>query len=170
MWSVTRRALLPATIIAVAILLDQLSKAWIRATLDLGESIALAGPLSLTHVANEGSVFGLGQGHIIVPTIGSIIVLALIPITLRYASLHYSYIPGRIETLCIALIAGGAIGNLIDRLRLSSVTDFIDVELAEGVHWPMFNLADSCIVVGTIVLLVYIAKRGESIGEGTADS
>jgi len=69
------------------------------------------------------------------------------------------------ETICIALIAGGAVGNLIDRLWLSSVTDFVDIELAKGVHWPMFNVADSCIVVGTLVLLFYIARRGTSVVE-----
>jgi len=162
---VPKHAFLPTAVIAAAIFLDQLSKAWIRATLDLGESLPVIGPLSLTRVANTGSVFGLGQGHIVVPTIGSIIILALIPIVFRYVSSHYGYVASRMETICIALIAGGAVGNLIDRLWLSSVTDFVDIELAKGVHWPMFNVADSCIVVGTLVLLFYIARRGTSVVE-----
>ncbi|MBN1855520.1 MAG: signal peptidase II [Dehalococcoidia bacterium] len=164
-----RSFFLPAAVIASAIILDQLSKAWIRATLDLGESITVLGPLSLTRVANTGSVFGLGQGHIIIPTIGSIIVLALIPIALQYASSHYAYVPDKVETICIALVTGGAIGNLIDRIWLSSVTDFIDIEIARGIHWPMFNIADSCVVAGTIVLVYSILTRGASVAGDTGD-
>ena len=154
------RAAIPAVIIVAVILVDQLSKSWVRATLDVGESIPVLGPLSLTLVGNTGSVFGIGQGFILVPTLASIAFLVLIPVALRHARLRYGYVPSRIEAGCIALIAGGAIGNLIDRVVLSYVTDFIDVELFPGVHWPFFNFADSCIVVGTIVLLAILIKRG----------
>ena len=154
------RAAIPAVIIVAVILIDQLSKVWVRATLDVGESMPVLGPLSLTLVGNTGSVFGIGQGHILVPAVASIVFLVLIPIALRHARLRYGYLPSRIEAGCIALIAGGAIGNLIDRAVLSYVTDFVDIELFPGFHWPFFNFADSCIVVGTIVLLAILIKRG----------
>ncbi len=163
------RAAIPAAIIVAVILVDQLSKAWVRAALDVGESIRVLGPLSLTRVENTGSVFGIGQGYILIPTAASIVVLVLIPIALRHLRLRYGYIPSRIEAACIALIAGGAIGNLIDRVVLSCVTDFIDVELLPGVHWPFFNFADSCIVVGTIVLLPILFKRGTFVAADGPD-
>ena len=154
------RAAIPAAIIAAVILLDQLSKAWVRATIDVGESIRVLGPLSLTRVENTGSVFGIGQGYILIPIVASIAVLVLIPFALRHVRLRYGHVPSHIEAVCIALIAGGAIGNLIDRVALSCVTDFIDIELLPGIHWPFFNFADSCIVVGTLVLLAVLIKRG----------
>ena len=154
------RAAIPAAIIVAVILVDQLTKGWVRAALDVGESMPVLGPLRLTLVGNTGSVFGIGQGHILIPTVASIAFLVLIPIALRHARTHYGYVPSCIEAGCIALIAGGAIGNLIDRMVLSYVTDFIDIELFSGFHWPFFNFADSCIVVGTIVLLAIFIKRG----------
>lgn len=154
------RAAIPAAIVVAVVLVDQLSKAWVRATLVIGESIPVLGPLSLSRVENTGSVFGIGQGYILIPTVATVIVLVLIPIGLRHLRLQYGYTPSRIEAACIALIAGGAIGNLIDRVVLSCVTDFLDIELLPGIHWPFFNFADSCIVVGTIALLVVLFKRG----------
>ena len=157
------RAAIPAAIIVAIILLDQMSKAWVKATLDVGESIRVLGPLSLTRVENTGSVFGIGQGYILIPIVASIAVLVLIPFALRHIRLRYGHVPSHIEAVCIALVAGGAIGNLIDRVVLSHVTDFVDIELLPGVHWPSFNFADSCIVVGTLVLLVVLIKRGASV-------
>jgi len=154
------RLLLAVAVLATVVVLDQVLKALVRSSMELGESVNLFGPVSLVHVANRGSVFGLGQGYVIVPTVASILILIALPVMLRRARVRYGYVPTRLETVCLALIAGGAIGNLIDRLVLGSVTDFIDIELLFGAHWPAFNLADSCVVVGTLALLLLLHRRG----------
>ncbi len=154
-----------ATIMAGTILADQLTKVWIRDSFALGESIHVIGPVFFTHVLNTGAVFGLGQGYVIIPTIATIVVLALIPIILRHLVVHHDFTPTILEVISIALIAGGAIGNLIDRIMFSGVTDFIDVEILPGIRWPAFNVADAAIVVGTLLLLFVMYRRGTSGGE-----
>jgi len=151
-----------AAVLACSILVDQLSKNSIRDMLAVGESVHVAGPIYFTHVQNTGLVFGFGQGYVLVPTIASIIVLALIPIILRHLAVHNNYRPTTLETVTIALVAGGAIGNLIDRIAFSAVTDFVDVEVLPGIRWPAFNVADACIVVGTILLVLIMYRHGTS--------
>jgi len=155
-----RTLLLAGAILAIVVVLDQVLKALVRSSLALGDSIHVFGPVYIVHVANRGSVFGLGQGYVIVPTIASIIILVALPLVVRRARIRYGYVPAPPEAACLALIAGGAIGNLIDRIAFGSVTDFVDVELLFGVHWPAFNLADSCIVVGTLALFFLLHRRG----------
>jgi signal peptidase II len=135
--------------------------------MELGQSIHAFGPVHIVRVANSGSVFGLGQGYVLVPTIASVVILVAIPVVLGRARARYGYVPDQIEAVCLALVGGGAIGNLIDRIVFGSVTDFVDVELLFGVHWPVFNLADSCIVVGTLALLFFLYRRG--VFDGTVD-
>jgi signal peptidase II len=146
-------------ILSVALVLDQLTKARVRSLLDLGESIHVGGPLFLTHVRNTGSVFGVGQGYVIVPTIATILILAAIPVLLRHLYVRYATVPTLFESACIGLIAGGAIGNLVDRITMAGVTDFLDVALTPSYHWPAFNVADMGIVGGTLLLLIAILRR-----------
>lgn len=143
-----------------AILLDRITKIQVRAVLPVGESVHVVGPVFFTHVENTGAVFGLGQGYVLIPTIASLVILALIPLIVRHLHAQYGYVPTKYEAACLGLIAGGAIGNLIDRVVFSAVTDFVDVELLPGFHWPAFNVADVCIVSGTILLLIAFFRRG----------
>ncbi len=163
-----RRLYLAAIALSAVVVLDQVVKEIVRSSLDVGESLHVFGPLSIVHVANTGSVFGIGQGYVIVPTIASIAILIALPLVLRRAHARFGYVPTRPEAVFLGLVAGGAVGNLIDRLLLSGVTDFIDVQVMPGLHWPAFNLADSCIVVGTLVLVFLLQRRG--IFNATADS
>ncbi len=132
----------------VVFLLDQLTKYVTIQLLAVGHSFPLRGFFRFTHVHNTGSAFGILQGLntplIFVSFIG-IIVLALI-----YRSQPRPSIWLR---LSLGLQLGGAFGNLVDRLRLGYVTDFIDIG-----PWPVFNLADASIVTG-LVLLVWIFTR-----------
>lgn len=155
-----RTILLAVLALCAAVALDQMSKAWIRATLPPGGAIPWFGPITITHVQNTGSVFGIGQGQVLVPTIASILVLAMIPAVLYRLHSHYHFWPSAVEMLLIGLIAGGAIGNLIDRLVLGHVTDFVYVQLWNTFFWPAFNIADSCIVVATGVLMLLLVRRG----------
>jgi signal peptidase II len=149
-----------ALVVAVSVAVDQASKLWIRQTLAPGTSFSLFGPVTITHVQNTGSVFGLGQGQVLIPTIGSVLVLTMIPVVLYRLYSHYKCVPSHAEIVCVGLIAGGAIGNLVDRLSLGYVTDFVYVRLFRDFYWPAFNVADACIVVATGVLVVLLIRRG----------
>ncbi len=136
---------------AIVFLLDQLTKFLVRAYLPFGYSFPFDGLFRITHVHNTGSAFGILQGQntplIFVSVIG-ILVLALI-----YRSQPR---PTNLLRLSLGLQIGGALGNLLDRLRLGWVTDFIDVGA-----WPVFNLADASIVTG-LVLLGWLLLRPSS--------
>jgi signal peptidase II len=130
---------------------DQIVKGLIRKHLALGEQLFEAGPFQIIHVQNTGAAFGLFTDLTLVLSIVSIIGLVLILIFLRY-------IPREsiLGNLALGLIFGGALGNLIDRIRLGYVTDFIYVRLWHDFYWPAFNVADSCISIGAIALILFI--------------
>ena len=135
---------------AVIITADQLSKNWIRTY--TGEfPIFEVGIFRIIDVQNTGSSFGLFQGQNFILTIVAFVGIALIlglgtVITLRYPSLDTWY-----TKFVLGLILGGTVGNLIDRLARGYVTDFIDVG-----PWPTFNVADSAMVCGVILLALFI--------------
>ncbi|HLB97510.1 MAG TPA: signal peptidase II [Acetobacteraceae bacterium] len=139
--------------IAVLVLLaDQASKWAILSPIDLpGRSpIVLAPVLNLTFVRNSGVTFGLlngfGEwGHLLLAGL-AICVVAALGVWLRRAET-------RLTAIALGAIAGGAIGNVIDRLRFGWVVDFIDAHLGNW-HWYVFNLADAAIVCGVIALVI----------------
>lgn len=139
-------------IAAFVVALDQLSKIWVRSYLEFGEIIPVAGPLSLVHVRNTGSAFGLFANQAFLLTL--IAVVGLVAVLLFYRYLLRSSLLG---STALGLVCGGALGNLIDRIKFGYVTDFIDVRLWGDFHWPAFNVADSAITVGTIVLVIFIS-------------
>jgi signal peptidase II len=146
---------------AVIIISDQLSKDWIRNY--TGEfPIFEIGIFRIIDVQNTGSSFGLfpGQNFIltIVAFVGIVLVVGLATvITLRYPLLDTWY-----TKLILGLILGGTVGNLIDRLARGYVTDFIDIG-----PWPTFNVADSSMVCGIILLALFIlvSKRVKAVFE-----
>lgn len=135
---------------AIFFLLDQFTKFLVRAYLTYGYSWPGRGFFRFTHTENTGSVFGILQGQntplIFVSGIG-IFVLIMV---------YYSQPrPTNLLRLSLALQLGGALGNLLDRLRLGAVTDFIDVG-----PWPVFNLADASIVTGLLLLAWVLLRDG----------
>ena len=144
---------------AAVVVLDQLTKAWVRDAIPSGTVIQVLGRIHLTHIANTGLVFGLGQGNVLLPTLASILILILIPVVIWRAHHEHGYALSTLEATCVALIAGGAIGNLIDRLTLQHVTDFLLVRLFGDTFWPAFNIADMAIVCGTILLVTSVIHR-----------
>lgn len=135
---------LVALLIVIA---DQLSKTWIRSNLTAGDSILETGLFRLTRVHNTGIAFGLFQGHsLLFSIIASICVVALLVFVLFFSH-RIPFTSSRLTSLAFGLILGGMVGNLIDRLYLGYVTDFIDIGF-----WPSFNIADSAITVGVILL------------------
>ena len=135
---------------AVIITADQISKNWIRTY--TGEfPIFELGIFRIIDVQNTGSSFGLFQGHNLVLTIVAFFGIALILgisvlVTFRYPLLDTWY-----NKFILGLILGGTVGNLVDRLARGYVTDFIDIG-----PWPTFNVADSAMVCGTILLALFI--------------
>jgi signal peptidase II len=138
---VTARSLY-ATAIAV-IVLDLLTKVWIREALPLGKSIDLLPFLSITHAQNVGVAFGLFQFDFL----RWVLVALAIGVA---AAITWSCKHGKLREHFVAwgLIAGGAIGNALDRIWLGVVTDFIDFHF-----WPAFNVADSALSIGVIILI-----------------
>jgi signal peptidase II len=137
-----RRAwLLAAATCAIVVALDQAAKALVEADLVPGEQVDLLGPLSLTLVHNRGIAFGLADG-------GGAALVALSLAALAFVGVLFARNPARPGMwIAVGLLAGGALGNLVDRLRAGEVTDYIDV-----LSWPPFNLADVAITLGVVVL------------------
>lgn len=131
---------------------DQLTKALVRTHLTPGESRPLLPPiLSLTHVQNTGAAFGLFKGQQLF-----FIGLSLIIIAWLVWELRANRLMAPIVHWGSALILGGAAGNVVDRLRQGSVTDFIDLHV-----WPVFNLGDSAITIGVTLLIFHsLVRRG----------
>jgi signal peptidase II len=127
---------------AAAVMADQLTKQVIARTLDVGESVDLVGPFSVRHVENSGIAFGLFASR-------TTIVIAVTALAVGWMVWFFARSGRRHPVLPVALglVLGGSLANLIDRVRLGRVTDFLDLEA-----WPAFNLADTFIVVGVAVL------------------
>jgi signal peptidase II len=146
-----------ADIVLLVILLDQLSKFWIIRHLQPGEILWDSGFLRIIHVQNTGAAFGIFRGHttalIVVDFIGIFLILLLV-FGLRN---RWPFIRNMWVMTSIALILGGTIGNLIDRLRTGQVTDFIDVKI-----WPVWNVSDASVSVGVVILaycIIFLASR-----------
>lgn len=125
-----------------AVVADQLTKQVVGRTLSLGESVDMVGPFTIHHVQNSGIAFGLfGSRTSIVIVVTAIAVGAMLVFFARSGRRH------PILPVALGLVLGGSISNLVDRVRLGYVTDFLDL-----VAWPAFNLADTFIVVGVTIL------------------
>ena len=135
------------------VVLDQVSKAVVSATLKMYEIRPLIhGLLNLTRVHNTGVAFGLLAGQASPLRTGFFLAVSLFAMGVVLWML-YRLPPGqKVELVALSLILGGALGNVFDRVRLGEVVDFIDVYY-RSYHWPAFNVADSAISIGVILLL-----------------
>ena len=134
-------------IVAAVVALDQFSKQWIRDNVPLGGSLPAMGRLTVVHVQNTGSAFGLFTDQAFLLSIIAVAGLVVVLLFFRYLKQL-----GLAGGIALSLIFAGATGNLIDRLRLGHVTDFIYVRLWDNFYWPAFNVADSAITTGAILL------------------
>jgi signal peptidase II len=150
--------------LCVALPLDVISKQWVARALPYGAQVdVIDGFFALTHVRNPGAAFGLFAGSPELVRVGFFIGVTLIAIGL-IISFYRKLAPGdRFAALSLGLILGGAIGNLIDRVLYQEVIDFLHFVLPGGYEWPDFNLADSFIVVGVLLLVLELfATEGET--------
>ena len=129
---------------------DQGAKAAIEANLFAGEDVEVLGPLELTLSHNRGVAFGLAGGA----GVKLILLTALALAVIGYLFARNPQRPGM--WVAVGLLAGGAIGNLADRIRADAVTDFVVVGA-----WPAFNLADVSISLGVLLLLYLYLRDGE---------
>ena len=144
------------------ILVDQASKFYIQHSMNIGESIpVIEGIFHITYIENPYTAFGLFKYQTIFFVIAALISLILVILIYKkiiFKEDPFMYIP-------LTLVLGGAVGNLIDRMRVDGrVIDFIDFRI-----WPVFNFADSAIVCGMLVLLIHVLFRApekEDEGEG----
>jgi signal peptidase II len=134
-------------VIVSVVMLDQATKRLIERSLVPGEERRLLPGVQLVNARNHGVAFGFLPGHhVTVTVLISAAVLALLAYFLRHSSKPLIWLP-------TGMLIGGALGNIIDRLRVGSVTDFIKLPLG----WPPFNLADAAITFG-VLLLVFVVE------------
>jgi len=136
-----------ALIAVAAVGADQLTKQVVARTLALGDEVEIAGPFSIHHVYNSGIAFGLFSS-------ATSVVIALTALAVLWMLVFFARSGARHPVLPVALgfVLGGSVSNLVDRVRLGHVTDFLDLRF-----WPAFNLADVFIVVGVATLFGALA-------------
>jgi signal peptidase II len=145
-----------ATISGSVVVLDQITKWLVLENIPLYQANpVIPGFFNLTHIRNPGGAFGFmaagsqGLRHLLFIGV-SIIAMGLIAYFYRSTPKSYPYLG-----TALALIFGGAVGNLIDRLRFGEVVDFLDVYVG-AYHWPAFNVADSAITVGITIFILHV--------------
>jgi signal peptidase II len=138
---------------------DQLTKLGIRASLLEGQALFEAGFFRIIYAHNTGAAFGLFQGQsfalAIVAILGAILLLVY-ALVIRH---RFSPLDNLLAWTALGLVLGGIVGNLIDRLRLGAVTDFISLG-----WWPAFNIADSAVVVGGILFAYSLLRLARKHG------
>lgn len=165
-WSVKRRFLLLSLFVLVA---DQGSKWWVEAELPLHRPHeVIAGFLNFTHVRNTGVAFGLfaAQGDLVETIILTLLGLLALALVAYYFAKTAN--EARWLLTALALILGGAVGNLVDRVANGGVTDFIDVFIG-NYHWHTFNVADSAISVGIgfLILDTLVGRHHSNTEQGS---
>ena len=143
------------------IVLDQITKLWILASFEYGDSLSLTSFFNLVHARNSGAAFSFlaGQGgwqrfFFIGIALGASVLIVY---------LMRKHTQERMFCFALSLILGGALGNLIDRVRFGYVVDFLDF-YALGEHFPAFNVADSAITVGAVLLIWDSLKNAKAKG------
>ena len=136
------RALPVALLIAAIVTSDQVTKHLVRSNLSLGESFPESWPVRFTYVENTGSAFGLFTDQTIFLIGASAVAIAIMLYLFRRVGSS-----SLLLRTSLALQLGGGSSNLVDRIRFGSVTDFVDLRV-----WPIFNIADSSVVIGIVIL------------------
>ena len=143
-----KKILIPLFWLIAVVVADQLTKWWVVTSFAHYEiRTIIPGFFNLTYITNTGAAFGLFAGR---QTLGRqvfFLVVAMAALLVMFFSYRHYRSQGRLFLHAIGLIAGGALGNMIDRLRVGAVVDFLDFYV-KGLHWPAFNVADSAITIG----------------------
>ena len=138
----------------VTLVLDQLTKLVAVERLTLHQPVPVLGDIvRLTYIHNAGAAFGMTLGGPVLHTLVAVGALGIL-------GWMFTHLPpdARWQRTALAMVLGGALGNIIDRVRLNYVIDFIDVGVAPGWRWPVFNVADSFVTVGVVLLALCYAR------------
>jgi signal peptidase II len=136
------------TLIASFIIIaDYITKRIIEARIPLYDQIDVLPFLNIVHVENKGAAFGMFAG------LGNGIFIVVSLVAILFIIIYLSKTARRAEIYALSLILGGAAGNLLDRILIGKVVDFIDVYVGEW-HWPAFNVADSALTVGISIFIM----------------
>ncbi len=142
-----------------AVAADQLTKWMVSSALGLGEAVAVVGPFSIHHVRNTGIAFGLFSSATTAVIVVTVAAVGGMLVFFARAGQRHTLVP-----IALGLVLGGSVSNLLDRVRLGHVTDFLELD-----YWPAFNLADTFIVVGVALLfLSFVAADRTSPRVGDA--
>ena len=141
-------------VVALVLVADQVTKALVRGGIERGEEDPILPALKLVHVRNEGVAFGVqpGGGTALLVAIIATALVGLVVFLVRNQARPLVWLPA-------GLLIGGAIGNIVDRLREGAVTDFLKIP-----WWPAFNLADVAITVGVLALLFVLEGKPKNHG------
>ena len=131
-------------VVAAAVTGDQVTKYVVRSHLRLDQSVKVIGPFTIHRVQNSGIAFGLFESATAIVTVLTAVAVGWMLVFFARAGSRHPVLPA-----ALGLLIGGSVSNLVDRVRLGHVTDFLDLR-----WWPAFNLADSFIVIGVAILLL----------------
>ncbi len=143
--------------------LDQLTKYLVTANLFQGESLTLAPFLNLVYVVNTGVAFSMFRGFSGSNTVFTLFSFTAVSVALLWYLKNRRRVPQYLK-LPLLLVFSGAVGNLIDRIARGGVVDFIDFSIG-SYHWPAFNVADSCITIGAVLLIIDFMISGKPKNE-----
>jgi signal peptidase II len=152
------RDLFFAVIVLLIIVADQLTKLWIRTSLFPGQVMHDYHIFQILYIRNSGAAFGIFQGHVQILTIVDFIGIAILLFIFFGLRRRWPFIEKFPVVLSLSMILGGTIGNLIDRIWLMKVTDWIDFKF-----WPVFNIADASTTIGVIILAYCIIFMSDLI-------
>lgn len=138
-----------ALVVVGVIVLDQVTKAIIRATIDRGDQVEIFSFLHLVNTRNDGIAFGGLGGSWLVIVLVLVALVGIVVVFDRNATRRWAWLPA-------GLLLGGALGNVIDRVFEGSVTDFIKFP-----HWPQFNVADIAVTLGVISLIFVLDEKND---------
>jgi len=135
------------------VLVDQLSKLWVRESLPLNTSIPQESSLRISHVVNPGLLFGISA-----PTVVSVVLMVAAVVIPLFLYWRYAPLKSRLLAVSLGLFIGGCLGNLVDRMVFGGVTDIIDVKVSDSIGRVVFNVADLCCMAGLIVFDVFLIR------------
>ena len=165
--------MLSLLIAVVTIVADQVAKNAVVGNVALCERVPVLGSfLRITNIRNSGAVFGIMRGAGSYFTFFSVIAAGVLLVVLFFTRKSSTFVK-----VSLGMVLGGALGNLIDRLRFGAVVDFIDVGFGDTARWPCFNIADAAITVGVVLLIgnalrtsgTQASNEGDEIDSGERD-
>lgn len=147
--------------VGLIFLLDQITKSCVDSSMRLHESIpVIGGFFNITYIRNPGAAFGFMAGASPLFRVIFFMAINVLAIILVVYYIWKSRAEEPFLAFALSLILSGALGNLVDRIRFGEVIDFLDVYIG-SYHWPAFNIADSAISVGAVILFIELTKRGK---------